>query len=449
MRKPGNIIEVAQVVWPLALSMMAGALNHVCDRFFLAQSSDTALQAVLPAEMLVNVFVGFFTVTIGYSGTFVAQCHGGGRNASAVRSFAQGLWLTALAIPLFTLIIPAGNIIIDLAEHAADIRQAERAYLSIAAPGGILTVLNAVLAGVLTGQGKTRYAGFCTVLGCVANLALDPILIFGLGPVPSLGIKGAALATVISFALTTVLLVRAVFRDPLVRGFGRDAFRFNLPRALAILRFGSPAGLCAVISTFSFMVFTMSVGKLDGLSFAASNTVFAVNNVFFLATLAISQGITILTGRYQGAGDYAAARRAFVSGLKLTGIILIVCFAVVLPNAGLIMNLFRGADSTFDPDTYRRVGFTLFSIMFVREIAEGVALVAAGALKGVGDTKHVMLVQATVDLFVRLPLIFLASALTQSIIPLWLTMPISLGLLAVLLVRRWRSDSWRTIRITD
>ena len=449
MRKPGNIVETARIVWPLALAMMAGAMNHVCDRFFLAHSSDAALQAVLPAEMLVNVFVSFFAVTIGYSGTFVAQCHGGGRNASAVRSFAQGLWMTAFAIPLFILCIPLGNFIIDLAGHESAVKAAERSYLLIAAPGGILTVLNAVLAGVLTGQGRTRYASFSLVCGCLVNLLLDPILIFGLLGCPKLGIQGAALATVGSFLVSMVLLASRAFRNPLVREAGHDAFRLNPPRLLTILRFGAPAGLCAVISSASFLVFTMSVGKLDGLSFAASNTVFAVNNVFFLATQAISQGVTILTGRYHGAGNYAATRRVFRSGLILTGILLAFCFALILPNTDFIMNLFRGKNSALDPSSYRQVGFILFLIMFVREIAEGIALVAAGALKGVGDTKHVMLSQATVDLLVRLPLILLASALTQSIVPLWLTMPVSLGFLAVLLVRRWRSDSWRTIRLAD
>ena len=449
MRKPGNIAETTRIAWPLALAMMAGAMNHVCDRFFLAHSGDAALQAVLPAEMLVNMFVGFFTVTIGYSATFVAQCHGGGKHASAVRSFAQGLWLALFSLPLFALIVPAGNFIITLAGHPAEIQAAERSYLAIAAPSGVLSVLNAVLAGLLTGQGRTRYAGFCTVAGSLLNLALDPLLIFGFGPFTGHGISGAAVATILSFALTTTLLASAAFRDPLVREQGVTAFRFNAPRSLAILRFGSPAGLCTIVSTCSFMVFTMSVGKFDGLSFAASNTVFAVNNVFFLATVAISQGVTILTGRYQGAGDLAAARRTFRSGLFLTGILLAVCFSVTIPNAGFIMNLFRGSDSSFDPAAYRHIGYILFTIMLFREIAEGAALIAAGALKGVGDTKHVMLVQVAVDLLVRLPLIFLTTAFSSSIIPLWLTMPLTLGLTATLLIRRWRSDLWRTIHLTD
>lgn len=111
------------------------------------------------------------------------------------------------------------------------------------------------------------------------------------------------------------------------------------------------------------------------------------------------------------------------------------------------MDLFRGSDSTFDPEAFRRCGFYLFLIMFFREIAEGLTLVAGGALRGVGDTKFVMLLQCGVELFVRLPLIFIVATLTNSVYWLWLTMPVDLGLTAFFLNRRWLSNRWRTIHL--
>ncbi len=132
------------------------------------------------------------------------------------------------------------------------------------------------------------------------------------------------------------------------------------------------------------------------------------------------------------------------SGAVLVAAALTVCFAVALPGTDLIMDLFRGADSTFDPEAFRRCGFLLFVIMFFREIAEGALLVAGGALRGVGDTGYVMKLQCSVELFVRLPLIFIVSALSDSVYLLWLTMPVDLGFTAILFVRRWLSGKWRT-----
>ena len=264
----------------------------------------------------------------------------------------------------------------------------------------------------------------------------------------NLGIAGAATATALAQSLTTLLLGVRVIRDPLVRnGWAAGDFRFSVVRCLAILRFGLPLGANALIGGVSFTAFNFLVARCAPHELAASNTVFAVNNVFYLATCAAGQGVTILAGRYHGARRDDAAVTVYRSGLVLVALALTVCFAVALPGAGFIMDLFRGSNSTFDPAAFRRCGFLLFLIMFFREIAEGLTLIAGGALRGVGDTKFVMLLQCGVEFFVRLPLIFIVAALTNSVYWLWLTMPVDLGLTAFFLNRRWLSNRWRSIRL--
>ena len=443
---PGNIFETSRIIWPLALAMMAEAANHVCDRLFLSHCDDAALEAILPAQMLALLLCGFLSATIGYSATFVAQLHGGGKPHAACRAFAQGLWLTLFSAPIFLGFVFFGNSIISSCGTNEAIRAAERSYFNICAPAGVFSVLNCVLAGILTGQGRTRYAGFCTIMGSLLNLALDPIFIFTF----DLGIAGAALATAIAQATTTILLLVAVVRDPLVRdGFPSRDFRFRVAYCLAVLKFGLPLGFSTLIGGVSFTAFNFLVARCAPHELAASNTVFAVNNVFYLATCAAAQGMAILSGRYHGARRDDIVAMVFRSGLALVGIALAVCFAVVIPCSDLIMDIFRGADSTFDPAAFRQCGFLLFVIMFFREIAEGVLLVAGGSLRGVGDTKYVMILQCSVELFLRLPLIFLAANFSGSIYLLWMTMPLDLGLTAVLFVRRWRSRRWQTIRLND
>ena len=439
--EPGNLRETARIVWPLALAMMAGALNHICDRFFLAHHSDVALEAILPAEMLAATLTQFLAATIGYSATFVAQLHGGNQPRAAVRSFAQGLWLALFAVPLFALFIPVGDLVIGLSGHAEALARAESTYFRIAAPGGMALVLNCVLAGILTGQGRTRYAGFCTVAGSLANLLFDPLLIFTL----NLGIAGAAIATILSQLVTTALLVPAVVRDPLVRsGWSAGDFAFNPPRCLAILRFGLPLGVNALVSVATFAAFNLMAGRCAPAAFAASNTVFAINNVFFLAACATAQGVTILTGRSAGARNVPAAIRAYRSGLVLAGLALVTSYAVILPCARPLLGVFYATgEAAFPIEEFVRYGTNLLLIMFVREIGEGLTTITAGALRGIGDTKFVMIIQSSCDLFVRTPLVFLVAAVSDSIYLLWLTMPVDFACAAVFFLRRWRK-----IRVT-
>jgi MATE family multidrug resistance protein len=122
--------ETFRIVWPLALAMAAGAANHVCDRLFLAHSSDASLAASLPAMMVATMFVVFFSTTIGYSAVFVSQFHGGGRGRDAVRSFAQGPWLWLMALPLLVAVVPACWFVVDLAGHPEAVRLAEEGVIA-------------------------------------------------------------------------------------------------------------------------------------------------------------------------------------------------------------------------------------------------------------------------------------------------------------------------------
>ena len=438
--------EVLRIVCPLALAQMVGATNHICDRLFLAHSGDAVLAASLPVLMVSTLVGAFFTTTIGYSSTFVAQLHGGGRGREAVKAFAQGLYLAVFAIPVFALLVPVAFGIVNLAAHAAAVNSAEKAYLAVHINGGVFQTLNAVLGGLLTGQGKVRFVSLAAVSGCLLNLALDPLLIFGCGPIAALGITGAATASVLGTAFTTGLLAMVAIRDPLVRA-NRDAFRLDGALLLRILRFGSPIGLTTFAGCVAFTIFTLVIGRLDDLSSAASTTVFAINNVFYLALCSTSEGVCILTGRHHGAGDEDATRRAFVSGLLIVGTVFAACFAVILPMSGFIMDLFRSADSAFDPARYRTVGSTLFLITFVREIAESVLCLSNGALRGVGDTRFVMRTQVFCDLFLWTPSVLLVYAYTHSLYALWLTMPLNLGLMGAILFLRWHGGKWSTIRL--
>jgi MATE family multidrug resistance protein len=139
----------------------------------------------------------------------------------------------------------------------------------------------------------------------------------------------------------------------------------------------------------------------------------------------------------------------YYSGLKMVFVAMAVCFLVAIPGAGFIMDLFRGADSAFDPEVYRHTGFVLFCIMFFREIAEAVICISMGALRGVGDTRYVMLVQSGVDVFVWIPLVFAVAKWHPTVFALWMTMPVALGLMALLFLVRWRRGGWRGVDLVS
>ena len=449
-RTSGGILETGRLALPFLLSSIAAAVNQLTDRFFLAQTGDCALEAVLPAGMLANVLTVVLSTTIGYSATFIAQYHGGERNRLAANAFVQGLFLAALTVPLFFLAIPIGFAVLDFAGHAPAVLSAEKAYFLYTQPAGTFIVLTAVLGGLFTGQGHTKYVGFCALVGAIGNILFDRLLILGWKGIPALGIQGAGIATILSLAIPCVLLAARAVRDPLLTNLPvHEILAFRPRLAARIVRFGFPAGLNVLVGSGTFTVFTLALGRLGPFALAISNAVFAIGNIYYLTATAIAQAVTITTARARGYDDIVAVRRGLSSGLLLAVLALIAFFAAVLPFGNCWLGLFNGESSAFDGGTFLATGRTLLLILLLREIAEGLLTILIGALRGVGDTKFILMIQSGIELIFWMPLVFTLLVLHPSLYALWLTMPLCLGLSALCLYIRWHSSNWRGISLAE
>ena len=449
--RKGNIREALRTSLPLMLAMGAHAINQFVDRVFLARYSDAAIQASLPGGILSWLFICLLVATAGYSGTFVAQFHGAGSRRDAAAAYGQGLWITLAALPLVMLSIPLGHALFRLSGHSAEVLQAETVYYNILQLGGFFCVLEAVLAGFFTGQGRTRLVGIATVLGSLSNILLDWMFIFGHGGCGRWGIVGAGWATAIAAAIPCLLLGTITLFDPLLRGrryFAALRLRPDLLRR--IIRYGLPSGLHQFLDVATFAVFVMVTGRLDALSLAVSNIVFTVNYFSFAPLVGLGQGITVLVGRYQGAADSEAAVRATRSSLVLGGIY-VVLFALVVflfPNA--IMDVFRSPDTTFDAQSFHALGRTLLWIMLSWAFFDATSLTLGGALKGAGDTRFVMFSLLAISLGLWMPAVFLVLWLVPSIKILWLTMPFYCGICAVVCTVRFLRGRWKELHlVTD
>ena len=112
MRRTSDFGELLHTALPLAVVALISSFGVFADRFFLGRHSQSALAAVTPAAVLANTFFCFIVTTVSYTGTFIAHYYAGGRQRQAVRTFAQGLWLSGLSVIAFLVALPIGNLFI-------------------------------------------------------------------------------------------------------------------------------------------------------------------------------------------------------------------------------------------------------------------------------------------------------------------------------------------------
>ena len=437
-----------RLVWPLALGMINNAVMQFIDRAYLSHDSMRALEAVLPAGMLMWIFAGFFQSVIGYSSVFVGQYHGAGDEAKCRSTYSAALLLAALFSVLSLPLVFVGNGILSLTTSSAALLQDERTYFDITMVGSIFIYGQMAAASYFTGRGRTRVVFWVNLAGNLLNIALDPLLIFGWCGFPRLGIAGAAIATVASLALQTVILLFFAHRETAC-SVSRPSSPDPRPSSilLPILRFGVPSGLYTVLNSLSFTIFVFATGGVGELELAVSNACFTVNYLLFAPMEGFSLGASTLVAQAIGRGEpdaaALAARRTVLLGVGFVA----VCSIFVLVFSHPILSLFAAKAGAAEAE-FHSLGFTLFLLMSAWQVFDAADVILSGALKGGGDTKFVMVWMFLSAFVLWMPMVFAVHRFHNTMPALWMTMIAYVIVICVGSFVRWHRGKWREIKVT-
>ncbi len=380
------------MAWPLIISTASFSVMQFIDRVFLARYSTVSIQAALPAGLLSFTMVCAFMAIAGYANTFVAQYHGSGDPRGCSRSTAQGIWLSLACWPVILLLIPLGRWLLGIAGHPAEVLAQELDYFGILMQGAVAIPLGAAASSFFTGRGDTLTNMYAQVAGNVVNIVLDYALIFGRWGFPEMGIRGAAIGTVVA-GFVPVLILLALYLSPSLdaKYLTRSSFGIDVKLMARLIRFGVPSGLHLLLDVASFSAFVLMTGHMGALPLAVSNIALSVNTLAFMPLIGISMAASTLVGQYQGRQDPATAEKAGWTALKI-GLIYMTAMALsylLLPR--LYFHLFSSSEAGgFTLDELVGLGRYLLMMMAAWGLFDTFNLVLAGALKGAGDTRFVM-----------------------------------------------------------
>lgn len=449
--------DILKLVWPLAFGMINNAVMQFADRAYLSCYSQGALEAVLPAGILMWIFAGFFQSVVGYSSVFVGQFHGEEEGVKCRETYRAALILAAVSGLLSLPLVGFGNWILGCSTQNVALLADERAYYQILMAGSFSIYGQMAAASYFTGRGMTRIVFWVNLAGNLLNIALDPLLIFGLDwtlslpldaaplhlQLPSFGIAGAAYATVFAMTVQMVVLMfvaeRAVCRDAAVKGTRRGIL-------WKILRFGVPSGLYTVLNMLSFAIFVFVSEGVGDLELAVSNACFTVNYLLFAPMEGFALGASTLVAQAIGRGDLDEAARAARRTLLLGVGFAAVFSATALLMADPILNLFAATAGERAAE-FHTLGMTLLLLMSAWLLFDAADIILGGALKGAGDTKFVMGWALVCAFFLWLPLVFVVRRYHNTMPALWSTMIVYVVVICIGSAIRWYCGRWRHIKL--
>lgn len=391
---------------PMVISMAVNSLYNIVDSYFVAKLSEdamTALALVFPIQNMINaIAIGF---AIGINAT-AAYFLGAGDQVNADKSASQGwllnllhgIGLTILCIavmPPFLRMFSSDERVIKMA-----LNYSNRAFLFSA-----VIALTLVYEKLFQAVGKMKVSMFCMMLGFVTNIILDPLMIFGIGLFPAMGIKGAAYATGIGQVLTLIAYLMFYKAAPIPVKVKRQYLKPEKKVAIKLYSVGLSATLSLALPSLLISVLNGILASFSETYVLVLGAYYKLQTFIYLTANGIIQGIRPLMGYNYGAGEKERVRKIFRTTLALTiGVMCIGTIMCWLIPAELI-GLF-----TSNPQTIE-IGVTALHIISLGFIVSAVSVTCSGALEGLGKGAPSLCISLLRYVILIMPAAFLLSRL--------------------------------------
>ena len=395
---------VISMALPMTFSMLVNALYNIIDSYFVARISEdamTALSLVFPLQNLVNaVVIGF---AIGINAT-IAYFLGAEKHNTADKTASLGTLFNmihgfVLAVVCIAITAPFLAMFTD----KRSIIEMGTEYAKIVFIFAVPNAAGLCFENIFQSVGRMKTSMLCMLVGCVSNIILDPLMIFGIGIFPEMGIRGAALATGIGQIISLVCYLMFYILNPIPVKVRLKDMTPDAALSRKMYSIGVPATLSLALPSIQVSALNAILAVYSASYVLVLGAYFKLQTFLYLTGNGVVQGMRPLVGYNYGAGEKKRVKDIFRSALILIAGVMVIGTILCLAVPQTLIGLF-----TSNPETilYGKEALRLISIGF---IASSVSVTVSGALEGLGKGKESLVISVLRYIIVILPLAFILS----------------------------------------
>lgn len=392
---------------PMVISMAVNALYNIVDSYFVAKFCEdamTALALVYPVQNLINAVaigfgIGMNAVTAYYLGAGEREKANCAATQGTILNFLHGMILMVVciaAMPVFLKAFSPEEEVMRLA-----LIYSNRAFLF--AP---IITLCLSMEKIFQAVGSMKISMFSMMCGCAANIILDPLLIFGIGFFPEMGVAGAAYATGIGQCITLIAYLLFYWLRPIPIKMAKTYVGLDREVTAKLYTVGVPA-------TFNLALPSVLISALNGILAGFSDKYVLVLGVYYklqtfiyLTANGIIQGIRPLIGYNYGAGEQKRVKEIYQTTLKLTAGVMFVGTIISWAFPAQLIGLFTENENTI------QMGVSALRIISIGFPVSAVSVTCSGALEGLGKGVPSFYISLARYLVVIIPAAFFFSCIT-------------------------------------
>lgn len=368
---------VLSMSYPMAISMAVNALYNIVDSFFVAKMSSsamTALSLLFPVQNFVHAAAVGFGIGIN---AVVAFYMGAGKTDEADRAASSGTVLSILhGLVLMVVCIAVMPWFMSMFSSDAQTIEYGIAYTGVLFLFAPMDCTAMALEKIFQSTGRMKSTMFCLATGCIINIILDPLMIFGIGPFPEMGIKGAALATGIGQTLPVLIYFIMYGMDPLPVKFRLKYWKPKLYIMKKLYSVGNAAALNIALPSVQVSVLNGILASYSAGYVFVLGVYYKLQTFLYLSANGVVQGIRPLVGYNYGAGEHSRVKEIVRTSTVLVAAIMVAGTIVCQLMAGELMGIYTGDAQIV------ALGAPALRIISAGFIISSVSVVLSGALEG-------------------------------------------------------------------
>ena len=405
---------------PMVISMAVNALYNIVDSYFVAKISEdamTALALVFPMQNLVNAIVIGFAIGINarvafYLGAKEEKLADESASVGLLLNLIHGLVLALLCsaiMPSFLRMFTGDTQVIALA-----CTYSTRVFAFAPVIG-----LELAYEKIFQAVGRMKVSMICMMLGCVTNIILDPVMIFGLGPVPKLGIAGAAYATGIGQCVTLAGYLLFYFARPMHVKVNVANMKTTGSVMKNIYTIGIPATLNLALPSIQVSALNAILAPFPGSYILVLGVYYKLQTFIYLTANGIVQGIRPLVGYNYGAGEYDRVKKITHTSMGLIALVMVMGMAISCAIPQQLMGIFTDDSQTiiYGAEALKTYffGFVFMSFMFTGQ----------STFTALGYSKHAIFFSLLRKVIIVTPLAIILPRIGFGVMGVFLSEPVS------------------------
>lgn len=393
--------EIWRVTYPIFLGLLAQNVINVTDTAFLGRVGEVALGAAAMGGLL---YICVYTIAFGFSvgsQILIARRNGEGNYRAVGPIMWQGTAFSfGMAVCLLILMYFSAAPLIRLLITSDSIYGATYEFFTWRIWGFLFAFVNVMFRGLYIGITRTKVLTMNAVVMALVNVVLDYALVFGELGLPEMGVRGAALASVIAEASSLIFFLLYTYYKVDLKKYGLNRFgQFDLSMVLRILRISCFTMVQYFLAMAIWFVFFMALERLGQRQLAVSNIVRSVYVVLLIPVQALSTTANTLVSNLIGAGGSSGVVTLLHKISRMSFLIMVVCVGLCVVFPGSILSVYTNEEALLVESVSAL--YVVCGAMLIASLAN----VYFNGISGTGNTQAALVLEVFVQVFYALYII--------------------------------------------